>query len=187
MKKTWLIFCVFSLTLLTACGINKEEPYHIQPFTFTDQNQQSFGSDQLKGKVWLANFIFTSCETVCPPMTASMAELRAELKKEKLEVEVVSFSVDPTVDTPDVLKEFISKFTNDESNWHLLTGYSQQEIESFAREEFQTLVQKPKSSNQVIHSTSFYLVDQNGKLFKHYGFQKTHFNEMINDVKKLKE
>ncbi|WP_413303803.1 SCO family protein [Bacillus sp. 1P10SD] len=187
MKKTWLIFCLFSLTLLTACGMNKEESYPIQPFTFTDQNHQPFGSDQLKGKVWLANFIFTSCETVCPPMTASMAELRAELKKEKLDVEVVSFSVDPSVDTPDVLKGFITKFTNDERNWHLLTGYSQQEIESFAREEFQTLIQKPKSSNQVIHSTSFYLIDQNGKSVKHYGFQKTHYDEIINDVKKLYE
>jgi protein SCO1/2 len=187
MRKPWLILCLFCFILLTACGMNKDESYQIQPFTFTDQNKQPFGAKNLKGKIWIANFIFTNCETVCPPMTASMTELRDEMKKEKLQVEVVSFSVDPTVDTSDVLKSYIAKFTDDDSNWHLLTGYDQKEIETFAREEFQTLIQKPKSSNQVIHSTSFYLIDQNGRIVKHYGFQKSHFNEIINDIKKLDE
>lgn len=81
------------------------------------------------------------------------------------------------------MKKFVGKFTVDDSNWHLLTRYSQKEIERFAREEFQTLIQKPKSSNQVIHSTSFNLIDQKGKVVNNYGFQESHFKEIIKDIK----
>jgi protein SCO1 len=55
----------------------------------------------------------------------------------------------------------------------------------FAREEFQTLIQKPDSSNQVIHSTSFYVIDQHGSIVNSFGFQKSHFEEIIREVKKL--
>jgi protein SCO1/2 len=185
MKKTCLILLTLCFLFVTACGKNNVATYQMQSFTFTDQNGQPFGVENLKGKVWIANFIFTNCETVCPPMTASMAALREEIKKENIQVEFVSFSVDPTVDMPEVLKKYLEKFTVDYSNWHLLTGYDQTEIETFAREEFQTLIQKPKSSNQVIHSTSFYLIDQNGKVVNNYEFQKSHFNDIIKDIKKL--
>ncbi|WP_175640379.1 SCO family protein [Metabacillus schmidteae] len=185
MKKVSLLLilcCIF----MSACGTNKASTFQMSSFTFTDQNGQPFGTENLKNKVWIANFIFTNCETVCPPMTASMSALQKELKNQDLDIELVSFSVDPTVDTPDVLKTFMEKFTDDSSNWHMLSGYSQKEIEEFAREEFQTLVQKPSSSNQVIHSTSFYLIDQNGEVVNSYGFQQSHFEELIVEIKKLK-
>jgi len=183
MKKVSLfviIFCMF----LSACSTKDEPSFQMKSFSYTDQNGQPFGSENLKDKVWIANFIFTSCETVCPPMTASMSALQKELKNQNLDVELVSFSVDPTIDTPDVLKTFMEKFTGDSSNWHMLTGYSQKEIEEFAREEFQTLVQKPSSSDQVIHSTSFYVVDKNGEVVSKFGFQQSHFDELIVEVKK---
>jgi protein SCO1 len=183
-KLSFILLVTFSL-FLSACGMNKEVPYGIQPFHFTDQNGQSFGVDDLKGNIWVANFIFTNCETVCPPMTSSMAELRKEIEKEGLSVQFVSFSVDPIVDQPDTLKTYLKKFTTDESNWHMLTGYTQKEIETFALEEFQTLVQKPTSSNQVIHSTSFYLIDKNGNVENNYGFQEQHFKDIIKDIKKI--
>lgn len=184
MKKVSLLLITCCM-LLSACSSTNESSFHMQPFTFTDQNGQPFGSENLKNKTWIANFIFTSCETVCPPMTASMAALQKELKNQNLEVELVSFSVDPTVDTPEVLKTFMETFTTDSTNWHMLTGYSQKEIEEFSRETFQTLVQKPSSSDQVIHSTSFYLMDQNGEIIGSYGFQQSHFDEMMMEIKKL--
>ena len=93
-----------------------------------------------------------------------MADLQKKFKEEGIQVEFVSFTVDPTVDSPEVLKEYIHQFTDDETNWHILTGYTQEEIEVFAREQFQTIVQKPSSSNQVIHGTNFYLINQQGIL-----------------------
>ncbi|WP_226669769.1 SCO family protein [Metabacillus litoralis] len=185
MKKTLLllIFCFF---LLSACDGNKELVFQMEPFSYTDQNGQAFGSENLKGKVWIADFIFTNCDTVCPPMTASMAALQKELTNQNLDVELVSFSVDPMIDTPEVLKKYMDKFTTNSSNWHMLTGYKQAEIEAFAREEFQTLIQKPSSSDQVIHSTSFYLINQQGEVVNSYGFQQSHFEEMITEIKQLK-
>lgn len=67
----------------------------------------------------------------------------------------------------------------------MLTGYIQIEIEVFAREEFQTLIQKPSSSDLVIHSTSFFLIDKNGEVVSSFGFQQSHFIELIAEVKKL--
>ena len=102
-------------------------------FSFIDQEENSFSKQDLKGKVWIANFMFTSCKDVCLPMTYNMSKLQKMLKDEGMQnVEFVSFSVDPEVDKPKVLKTFGDKFNVDYSNWHFLTGYKQKEIERFA-------------------------------------------------------
>lgn len=185
MKKTALILMIFSCVIQSACQFNDERPYQMKSFTYTNQDEQAFGTNDLKGKVWIADFIFTSCETVCPPMTANMAALQKELKAEDLPVELVSISVDPAIDTPVKLKSYMQKFTKDDSNWNMLTGYSQKEIEKFARDEFQTLVQKPEASDQVIHGTNFYLINKNGEIVNDYSFTHgNHFKKLIADVKK---
>ncbi|USK34561.1 SCO family protein [Bacillus sp. F19] len=185
MKKTMFLLLILICVLLSACQFNDEKPYQMKSFTYTNQDGEAFGTDDLKGKVWIADFIFTSCETVCPPMTANMAALQKDLKEEELTVELVSISVDPSVDTPEKLQAFMQRFTEDESNWNMLTGYSQEEIEKFARDEFQTLVQKPSSSDQVIHGTNFYLINKNGEIVNDYSFTHgNHFKKIIADVKK---
>ncbi|WP_409301219.1 SCO family protein [Peribacillus sp. SCS-155] len=173
--------------LLTACGSNEipdAKNKDIQNFTYTDQDGNSFSKEDLKGKVWLADFIFTSCATVCPPMTANMAKLQNMLKEKGIKnVEIVSFSVDPEIDTPKALKEYGSKFQADLSKWHFLTGYQQADIEQFALESFETLVKKPENETQVIHGTSFFLIDQNGKLIKAFpGNKDVPFEEIIKHI-----
>ena len=141
--------------------------------------------DDLTGTMWIADFIFTNCTTVCEPMTAEMAALQQKFKDEDIPVEFVSFTVDPTVDTPEILKSYVQNFTDDLSNWHLLTGYSQEEIETFARDHFQSIVQKPASSNQVLHGTNFYLIDEQGVLVNEYNYiDASYVDEMIRDAKK---
>jgi protein SCO1/2 len=179
---------LLAIVLLAACGktIPDAQNWPVSDFTFTDQNGKPFGLKDLKGKVWVADFIFTNCETVCPPMTAHMAKLQQMAKEKGLHVEFVSFSVDPEVDTPEKLKEYAKKFNGDLSNWHLLTGYSQQEIEKFAEKNFKTIVQKPKNQDQVIHGTSFYLVDQNGKIVQTYsGVQDVPYDQILEHIKIL--
>ncbi|MCM3573761.1 SCO family protein [Mesobacillus subterraneus] len=168
-------------------GLKDAKNYPIEDFTFTDQNGESLSKADLKGKVWVASFIFTNCADVCPPMTANMAKLQDMMKEEGLEdVEIVSFSVDPTVDSPEVLKEYGNKFNVDFMNWSFLTGYSQEEIEKFALENFKTLVKKPETGDQVIHGTDFYLVDQNGDMRKYYtGLKEVPFEQIIEDIKTL--
>lgn len=174
--------------VLAACGSQKpnELNWQVGDFTFVNQDEQPVGLSDLQGQVWLASFIFTNCTTVCPPMTANMSLIQRDLKEQGLQAQLVSFSVDPEVDQPPVLKEYGQKFGADFSNWHFLTGYTQQEIEEFGKESFKTPVQKTAASDQVTHGTSFFLVDQKGIIVKKYsGSVNTPYEEIVQDVKAL--
>ncbi|MFB6802093.1 SCO family protein [Peribacillus butanolivorans] len=178
------------LLLLTACGssgVPDAKNWDLENFSYIDQEGEPFSKSDLKGKVWVTDFIFTSCEDVCLPMTSNMSKLQKMLKDEGIsDVEFVSFSVDPEIDKPDVLKKFGDQFNVDYGNWHFLTGYGQEEIEQFALENFKTLVKKPENEDQVIHQTSFFLVDQDGKIIQEYtGLQDIPFDEIIKHIKIL--
>jgi len=184
-----VVFCLFVLAGCSGSGSKLRKPlnWDLETFQFTNQDGKQFGTKDLKGKVWVADFMFTNCQTVCPPMTANMAKLQKMAKEEKLDVQFVSFSVDPDLDKPENLKAFIQKFTEDTSNWNLLTGYSLEDITKFSKDNFQSLVDKPENG-QVIHGTSFYLIDQNGKVMKKYsGISNTPYEDIIRDMKRLAE
>lgn len=188
--KKVLVLGIFLLVLTTACGnqspIKDPLNYEVQSFSYTNQNNDTLSLDDLKGTVWVANFIFTNCETVCPPMTAHMSELQQKMKSEGVNARIISFSVDPENDTPEKIKDFTAPYSISFENWDFLTGYSQTEIEEFARESFKTIVQKPKNSDQVLHGTSFYVVDQNGVVMKDYnGVENPPYDQMIKDIKAL--
>ncbi|MBT2644469.1 SCO family protein [Bacillus sp. ISL-41] len=191
LKKVYAILMLAAVIMFAAgcgdSGLKDAKNYPIEDFTFTNQNGESLSKADLKGKVWVSSFIFTNCADVCPPMTANMAKLQDLMKEEGLEdVEIVSFSVDPAVDSPEVLKEYGNKFNVDFTNWSFLTGYSQEEIEKFALESFKTLVKKPETGDQVIHGTDFYLVDQKGDMRKYYtGLKEVPFEQIIEDIKTL--
>jgi len=176
--------------VLSGCGENKiKNPlnWSVPDFNYQNQNGEEFGLKDLEGKVWLADFIFTNCDDVCWPMTANMKKLQDKAEEEGIEnIQFVSFSVDPAIDTPEVLIEFADKFQVDYSNWHFLTGYSQEEIEQFALENFNEIVVKPESGDQVVHGTSFYLVDQEGYIMKRYtGLNEIPMEEIIRDIQTL--
>lgn len=180
------------LLLLSACGKNSipgAKSYPIESFTYTDQEGDPFSLEDLKGKVWVADFIFTNCADVCLPMTANMSKLQDKVKEKGIkDVEFVSFSVDPAIDTPDILKDFALKFRADFSNWHFLTGYSQEHIEEFAKNSFKTPVKKPDNSDQVIHGIDFFLVNQKGEMVKYYeGTENIPMDEIIKHIQILQE
>jgi protein SCO1 len=180
--------------MLSACSDSDFQgnmDVEVQNFTNTNQNSEKVSLADLKGKVWLANFIFTNCTTVCPPMTRNMSEVQDKLNEEGIEdYEIVSFSVDPIRDTQEALKEYISHYEADETNWHLLTGYTEEEIGTFAEKSFQAIAIPDPNSDQFVHGTSFYLVDQEGKVVKSYqgnkqGSEEVPFDEIVQDVKQL--
>ncbi|MDC2866435.1 SCO family protein [Bacillus sp. BP-3] len=187
----WIgLLTAICLLVLAGCSsgskLRKPLNWDVQSFQYINQNGEKFGSKDLKGKVWVADFVFTNCQTICPPMTANLAKLQKLAKEEKLDVQFVSFSVDPEVDTPEKLKTFVQKFTDDTKNWNLLTGYSQDDIEKFAKDNFKAFVDKPENQDQVIHGTKFYLVDQNGKVMKEYsGMNKTPYDDILRDIRRL--
>ncbi|MCU9613633.1 SCO family protein [Caldibacillus lycopersici] len=190
MKKIFLF--VLLLFIVSGCGkqsIQNGVEWPIEDFKFINQNGESVSNVDLQGKVWIANFMFTNCTTVCGPMSANMARIQRLIAEEKLEnVELVSLSVDPEVDSPEILKEYATRFTEDFSNWNFLTGYAQKFIEQFAFDNFHAHVIKPENDNQVIHGTDFYLVNQEGTIVKYYsGVSDVPYEEIMNDINLLLE
>jgi protein SCO1 len=191
MKYRFAFVLILLMTLLmTACGQKKIEngvDWPIKEFSANNQENKSFSLKDLKGKVWISDFIYTSCGDVCPPMTSNVTKLQKMVKSKGLKnVEFVSFSIDPTVDSPETLKRYAKQFGIDFKNWTFLTGYSQAFIEQFALKDFKALVKKPQEGSQVIHGTSIYLVDQKGHVRKSYnGFKNVPYDEIINDIKAL--
>lgn len=190
--KRWMLMLAASLLVLTGCGSGFEAQtnWEVEEFEFTTHRNETLALDDLQGEIWLATFIFTNCNTVCPPMTANMTDIQDALEAEGIEnYKIVAFSVDPDVDTPDVLTDYLEMYElADESKWELLTGYDQTFISQFARNSFKTAVQNDPNSDQVIHGTSFYLVDQEGIVVKNYsGVSNVPVEEITQDMKALSE
>lgn len=171
--------CLLALvTVLSACGNAKfkaDYSLEMQDFEHINQRGETVSLDSLKGKPWLGMYIFTNCNSVCPPMTFNMTQVQEKLKKKGIEdYNIVAFSVDPEVDTPEVLADYLARYTvPDESKWNLLTGYSQSYIEQYAVKSTKLLVKDDPKSDQVIHGIQFFLVDKDGILVKQYdGYAK---------------
>ena len=192
MKKLLSIIMI-SLLVLAGCGssdFKAQTNWDIEEFEFDNQRGEETSLEDLKGTVWLATFIFTNCETICPPMTFNLAEIQGMLKDKGIEdYKIVGFSVDPEVDTPEVLQEYLDMFeVPDQSNWELLTGYSQEYISQFAEQSFKALVRNNPNDDQVIHGSRFYLIDQNGVAVKNYtGFEDVPKEEIVIDMETLIE
>ncbi|PBB06016.1 SCO family protein [Salimicrobium humidisoli] len=184
MKKLWILI-LFTL-FLAACGQKElEDPvdWETGSLEATTHENKSFSMEDMEGKVWIADFVFTSCNTVCPPMTRNMAQLQDKLEEAGVDAEIVSFSVDPTVDDPETLQSFGEKQGADFSNWTFVTGYDQQTIESFAKESFHIIVDKPEGEEQVTHGTQFFLVDEKGTVKKYYdGIQDVPYEQIVEDA-----
>ncbi len=196
-KLFYLISLIGVATIISACSNYKFEAtteYEIENFETTDHRNEAVSLESLKGKPWLAMFIFTSCTTVCQPMTNNMSEIQKEFIERDIEdYNIIAFTVDPTIDTPERLSEYFSYFEiPDESKWHLVTGYDQTYIEQFALNNFKALVKKPEEGDQVMHGTTFYLVDENGVAVKDYsglsdGDQQVAFDTIAIDMETLIE
>lgn len=184
-----MLFSIALLILLAACGksydIETNMSEEMKSFSFTDQNDEPFGLDDLEGKWWVADLVFTNCTTVCLPMTTNMSSLQDMLDEEDIDVELVSFSVDPDHDTPDVLKEYADEYDADESNWHFLTGYDFHTIKKISVKSFRQLLKEPQEGDdQVTHGTTFVLVDPDGDVIKEYDGQIVgNMEEIVDDLK----
>src|SRR5699024_2757903 len=105
-KKIYIFTGTLLLMLfISACGadlpIETNMSEKVNDFSFTNQDEKNISLDDLKGDWWIADFIFTNCETVCLPMTSNMTRLQDTLKENDANIQLVSFSVDPDYDTPD--------------------------------------------------------------------------------------
>ena len=133
----------------------------LPPFSLINQEGQPFGIEALRGKVWVANFMFTSCAGICPEMSRKMASLQRKLNSQ---IQLVSISVDPKRDSPPVLKAYGSKYGANFKRWHFLTG-KLSTITRLTQEGFGLALSEGEDPKEpIIHSVRFVLVDGNGQI-----------------------
>ena len=135
-------------------------------FELVNQDAQPFGSAQLAGKIWIADFIFTSCPGPCPIISSRMSELQKPL--EKSDVHLVSFTVDPDKDTPEVLRIYAGKLKAQPKRWDFLTG-PRTAIYSLARDGFKlSAFESGDEPGLPVHATRFVLIDRRGTIRGYY-------------------
>jgi protein SCO1/2 len=138
----------------------------VPSFQLVNQNGALFGSAQLNGKIWIADFIFTTCPGPCPMISSRMSELQKPL--EKTDVHLVSFTVDPAKDTPEVLRAYAERLEAQPGRWDFLTG-PQSTIYDLSRNGFKLAASDGGSETGVpVHSTRMVLVDRHGSIRGYY-------------------
>lgn len=138
----------------------------VPPFRLTNQEGQTFGSAQLAGRIWIADFVFTSCAGPCPMISTRMSELQKPLRKS--DVHLLSFTVDPDKDTPAVLRNYAGKLHAEPGRWDFLTG-SKAALYDLSRNGFKLGVSDGSEETGVpVHSTRMVLVDRRGVIRGYY-------------------
>jgi protein SCO1/2 len=182
MKRLFGLFMV----LAAGCATPREIPVYsaVPDFSLTERSNRQITRKDLDGKIWVADFIFTHCGGICPTMSSNMEKLQERLPTEVL---LVSFSVDPTNDTPEVLAEYAKRYNADPERWLFLTGDSGA-LQKLSIDGFK-LALDAKSGTEVepiTHSSRFALVDRQGNIRGYYGMEDADtLDRIVADVKNL--
>ncbi len=142
----------------------------VPAFEFTNQHSAPFGSKSLEGQVWVANFIFTRCPTICPTFSAKMASIQ---KRGPAGLQLVSMTVDPEYDTPEKLEAYAAKFGAGE-RWSFLTGERAGLNKVIVEGMLQPMDAPVDPSNlaTLVHGSYFVLVDRHLKVRGFYQFNE---------------
>tara|TARA_A100001011_G_scaffold169448_2_gene178423 strand:- start:652 stop:1326 length:675 start_codon:yes stop_codon:yes gene_type:complete len=161
--------------------------HKIAPFSFTNQNGKKVTEQDYNNKIYVADFFFTTCPTICPKMTENMGQLQNEFLEDS-QIKFISFSVTPQIDSVRQLKKYaIEKGVND-SKWNLVTG-NKKEIYSLARKSYLAVKDDGDGGQfDMIHTENFILVDPEKRIRGFYdGTDIEAMNTLITDISILKE
>ena len=161
--------------------------HKIAPFAFTNQNGKTVTNKDYEGKIYVADFFFTNCQTICPKMTDNMAWLQDKIK-DNPKVKLLSHSVFPEEDTVEVLKKYAKEKGVIDSKWNLVTG-NQNEIYKIARQSYLVVkTGKPEELYDMVHTENFVLVDSKRRVRGFYdGTNKEEVQKLIEDINWLIE
>lgn len=161
--------------------------HYISDFSFTNQNGKTITQKDYEGKIYVADFFFTTCKSICPKMTTNLADVqKAFLDNPK--VKLLSFSVMPDVDSVSVLKEYAKINGVIDSKWNLVTG-DKKAIYTMARKSYLAVKQgKPDEQYDMVHTENFVLVDSKKRVRGFYdGTNKAEIKRLIEDINWLCE
>jgi protein SCO1/2 len=144
----------------------------IPPFALIDEQGRPFGSDDLKGAMYIADFIYTSCTESCPLLTTRMGELQERLSHAGPEVRLISFTVDPERDSPQKLLEYAKRARYDPARWTFLTG-ADSAVEALLTHGFKVAMYREvhdggATPEELIHDEHLVLVDSMARLRGYY-------------------
>jgi len=138
-----------------------EEPRKVPNFSFVNQHYKQVTNETLKGKVYVVEFFFTTCPSICPIMNRNMVKIQDEFYGNP-NFGIASFSIDPEKDTPSVLKDYALSYKITNPNWHLLTG-DKEKVYELANSGFNLFVgEGSEFDGGFEHSGFFALIDQEG-------------------------
>ena len=152
----------------------------VPDFEFTDSNGETITREDMEGKVWVADFIFTTCTMACPIMTGNMNLIHKSFKDDN-NVRIISISVYPEYDTPEVLKEYASRYNANTDRWHFLTG-PEESVKNIIKTGFKI----GDYEDIIFHSEKFALVDVRGNIRGYYsGMETEDMSKLKKDIKRL--
>src|SRR6516164_417617 len=158
--------------------------YPVPDFSLTDQADKTVTLQELKGKVWVADFIFTNCGGTCPVMTEKMRKLQETLPAD---IHLVSFTVDPNRDTSKALAAYAAEHGATRDRWLFLTG-DKQMLYDICIKGFKLPLEDDAGTplEPITHSTRFVLVDKQGQIRGYYsGIEEQELNRLAADAKRL--
>jgi protein SCO1/2 len=148
----------------------------VPPFELVDQSGNTFSSEKLKGRVWAVGFIFTRCPSICPVLTALMKEVETTSADLGSDFQLVSFSVDPSYDTPEVLQAYATKHGANLERWTFLTG-KPGDVEKTVVEGLKISMGRSSVDEDIVdvdavfHGTKALLIDQDMKIRGYYSLE----------------
>lgn len=167
--------------------IQHKKKYHtIADFKLTNQNGQTITQDNYKDKIYVADFFFTTCQTICPIMTDQMHRIQEEILNDD-EIMLLSHSVTPEIDSVEQLKRYaIEKGVND-NKWNLVTG-DRKQIYDLARKSYLVVKHDDSEDYGMVHTENFALIDKDRQIRGLYnGISPTSVDSLLQDIKKLKK
>jgi protein SCO1/2 len=166
---------------------NKDTVYHsIADFAFVNQVGDTIRKEDMAGKIYVADFFFTTCPTICPIMKKEMLRVYEQFKGEP-NFRILSHSIDPTHDTQAVLKDYAEKLgVSDAATWNFLTGDQEKIFEIGQTSYLTTTMADDMEPGGFLHSGAFLLVDQQGRIRGVYDGTKTEqVDRLLADIPKL--
>ena len=155
----------------------------VPAFSFMERSGNKLALAQLRGNLWVADFIYTTCTDTCPLQSAEMAKLQARWQS-RGDFKLVSFSVDPARDTPGVLAGYADRFHADADRWYFLTGDKTQ-MTRLVQEGFRLSVsaaaEEGPDSDVILHSSRFVLVDKKAQIRGYYDSRDSDALKRLND------
>ncbi|PZX55992.1 protein SCO1/2 [Algoriphagus ratkowskyi] len=149
------------------CPTSDTTQHFIPEFTFSNQDGREVGRAEMQGKITIVDFFFTSCPSICPKMSSEMERVNDMFRNED-QVQIMSISIDPTYDTPEILNEYAQKYNGVAGKWDFLTG-DVEKIYNLAKCGFMIpTIDGLGVPDDFVHSDKFVLVDELGRIRGYY-------------------